>query len=117
MNETAMSRIYPFLFQLPGILMCLAGVTVAALRWKSAPRAALWCLLGFGFLLLNHLASTAMFIVIPMLAQQARGSTFTVTSVMPFASVALSLFGNAALVMLLVAVFVGRNHTSSRDPR
>ena len=44
--------LHSFLMQLPVLLMCLAAVAVVLGKWRQAPRASLWALLGFGLALI-----------------------------------------------------------------
>jgi hypothetical protein len=97
-----------FATQLPILLVCLAACVIVLVRWKDAPRASLWALLGFGL-------SLGLCIVVPVVQTSVQtwmirsGDAPSRTSV--FAALALlwSVLRAVSYALLLVAVFAGRS--------
>ncbi len=92
---------------LPIMIISLAAMAMAIVRWRQAPRACLFCLLGFGIVLC---ASAGMpFLQYFLIFGPARSSPGSMSVVMAVFSVTWSLLNAGAYVMLALAVFAGRS--------
>jgi hypothetical protein len=98
------------LYQAPSLLAGLLGIIFAAINWHRAPRASMWAMLGFVLMMVVGLASP--------IAQQIffvnRASSPNFIIWLRLASLSFSLLSGASHVMLLVAIYVGRNDPQPR---
>jgi hypothetical protein len=97
---------------LPTVLVCIAALVISILRWQHAPRAALFSVLGFGLIAFNSVFGVFFYGVF---VNFAHGQT-SMMSVIMLISFFRTLLNAGALVLLLVAVFVGRESKRDKSP-
>lgn len=96
-----------FPYYLPMMVVCIVGLVVAINRWRQAPEASLWAVLGFGI---------ALFICLGMPVAQVLARSWAlgdghhseriwVFGVLSFAG---SILHAAVYAFLLVAIYTGR---------
>ncbi len=91
--------------RLPYILICVAGLVVALMRWSRHPRTSLLALLGSATLLLSSLATIVVYDLVSLainrwaMAMERAETLFTATSFVAFTVDAIGV------ALLLVAVF------------
>jgi hypothetical protein len=94
--------------QLPVFFVALVGAFVTISRWKEAPSAGIWSLLGFGIAALLCILVPAGQMGLRYWLIQNHGHS----SQLPLAFTALAIFWSvlraASYVLLLVAIFAGR---------
>jgi hypothetical protein len=97
-----------FAAQVPLLAVCILALIVIATKWKQAPEAARWAFLGFGLgLLLCLITPIGQWLIQSwILESSGRGNLVWVLSVFGFANVILHA---GVYVLLLVAIFAGRN--------
>ena len=95
------------LMHLPIIMIGLAVIVIAIVKWRQAPQASLFCLLGFGIIVSLSVGMPFVQYFLIMgpgkLAPGGMGVWMTVLSV------SWSLLVAVAYVLLAVAVFAGRS--------
>src|SRR6185437_11808049 len=96
----------------PTLLVCIAAFVFSFLRWKQAPRAALFCAIGFGLLTVNAIIGVFAFALI-LSRNLTSGSNLTAFQVV---SVLRLLINIAGLVFLLIAVFSDRQPKTTSSP-
>ncbi|HXE41481.1 MAG TPA: hypothetical protein VN516_00550 [Candidatus Baltobacteraceae bacterium] len=96
----------------PTLLVCIAAFVFCFLRWKQAPRAALFCAIGFGLLTLNAIIGVFGYALVlnGNLGNHSNLVAFQVLSVFRL------LINIAALIFLLIAVFSDRQPKSVSSP-
>ncbi|MEQ1859336.1 MAG: hypothetical protein ABMA13_05325 [Chthoniobacteraceae bacterium] len=93
--------------QLPVVLVCIAGLVVAVVKWRESGGAAKWALLGFGAVLF---LSFAMPVVYSMINQSKIAGT-DIAQIRAFhmrLNVLWSVLRAVSYGLLLVAIFAGR---------
>ena len=95
------------LMHLPVVLISLGAIVIAMMRWRQAPQASLFCLLGFGIILCLSVGMPfVQYFLIMGPGRPAMGAAGTWMS-------ALGVFWSGlvavAYVLLTVAVFAGRS--------
>ena len=104
-----------FAMYLPMVLVCLGAGVVVLIKWRNAPTAALWALLGFG---LGLFLCFAMPIGHTLLQQWVFRSGEQASRMWVFStfSIAGSVLHAVVYVFLLVAIFAGRLKPDSTIP-
>jgi hypothetical protein len=92
---------------LPVVMVCLVAITIAIVKWRQAPLAALLCTLGFGIII--GLSTVMPFVQYFLLMGPARPAGGAVSVWMTILSVIWSGLVAVAYVLLAVAVFAGRS--------
>lgn len=93
--------------RIPMILLCLAGMLVAILRSGRRPTAHLLLGLGLGLFLLRSYVFTGLAYNLPDLAEQFH---FRLRSLALTVSLIDNLFYAITIIMIVCAVFIGRQH-------
>jgi hypothetical protein len=99
------------LMHLPILMISLAAIVIAITRWRQAPQASLFCLLGFGVIFC--LSAGMPFVQHFLISGTARSSPNNMAAVMAAFSLSWSVLVAVAYVLLTVAVFAGRSKPSS----
>jgi hypothetical protein len=92
---------------LPVLLISLAAIVIAIVRWRQAPQACLFCLLGFG--LVFCLSTVMPFLQYFLIMGPGRQAADVRNAMMSVFSVTWSLLVAVAYVLLAVAIFAGRS--------
>jgi hypothetical protein len=104
-----------FVMQLPSLLVCLAAGVVLLVRWRQAPGASLWALLGFGLAALLGL-------IIPVVQSTVqywlmnRGDMARHAAIFGALAMVWSVLRALTYVLLLVAVFTDRPAQATPPP-
>jgi hypothetical protein len=96
------------LLQLPTILILLAGIAMAAMRWKKHSRISLLALIGFVLLLLAMLLGLSSSLSATFMMQMGMSMSGYATFVAVI-SVARSVFEIIGFGLLVAAIFNGRS--------
>ena len=100
-----------FLYQLPVFIACVAGLIITVASWRKSPSASLWALLGFGLAL-------ALCVLVPVGQQIAfqliQGEAMTRAKLNSVLSLFWSMLRATSYVLLLIAVYAGRQEPASR---
>jgi hypothetical protein len=104
---------YLLLRRLPIILMALAGILIAIVRWKRHPKVSLLAVLGMGLFLLESLTFMFVYYFLPRFVE--RGWTFgSVTTLYALAQACQDFLFAAVIILLVVAAFSQREPPASR---
>jgi hypothetical protein len=95
------------LMHLPILMISLAAVVVALVRWRQAPQASLFCMLGFGVIFC--LSAGMPFIQYFLIMGPGRPTGGGMGVLMTVFSVSWSALTAVAYVLLALAVFAGRS--------
>jgi hypothetical protein len=96
------------LMHLPILMISLAAVVIAIVRWRRAPQACLFCLLGFGVIF--FLSAVMPFVQYFLIMGPGRsGGSSGMGTLMTVMGVAWSGLTAVAYVLLAMAVFAGRS--------
>jgi len=117
MNNPVELRVFfsMFAMHLPTLVICLVAGVIILLRWRQAPTASLWALLGFGLALVLCFAmpigqAVLQFWVFQSGAREVRMWAFTAFSIMG------SVLHAVVYAFLLVAIFAGRSKPAAAVP-
>jgi len=97
--------------QLPVLIVALVGVIVTLTRWKDAPSARVWSLLGFGIAIILCFLVPASQVGVRYWIMQNPMNHVTVTTAFTVLTIFWSVLRAASYVSLLVAIFAGRPGT------
>ena len=96
----------------PTLLVCGAAFVVSFLRWKQAPRAALFCAIGFGLLTLNAIINVVAYTLI-LNPNFRSGGGLVAFQVISLFRILINISG---LVFLLIAIFSDRLPKTNSSP-
>ena len=100
-----------FLYQLPVFIACVAGIIITVASWRKSPSASLWALLGFALaLVLCVLVPLAQQIVFQLMQGEAMARA-KLSSVLSYF---WSMLRAVSYVLLLIAVYAGRQQQTAR---
>jgi hypothetical protein len=104
--------------QLPILFVCLVACIVIVIRWKQAPRGAMWALLGFSLALSLCIGIPMAQTWVHLWVIQNVDTNSHRASILTGLSLLWSVLRAATYALLLVAVFAGRATPSaaSRPP-
>jgi hypothetical protein len=98
------------IFHLPIVMISLAAIVIALVKWRQAPSAALFCLLGFGIIFC--LSTVMPMLQFFLIAGPGRSASGGVNAWVSAISVVWSLMAAVAYVLLAMAIFAGRSKPS-----
>jgi hypothetical protein len=96
------------LIQLPIFIVAFVGAIITLNRWKDAPAAGGWSLLGFGIAILLCILVPASQLGVRYWLAHNSGNASTLTTIYTALAVVWSLLRAISYVFLLIAVFAGR---------
>ena len=110
MNSNDEIRMLASLFavQVPVLVICFVACVVILARWKEAPKAALWALLGFGLAALLGFVVPAAQTGLQTWIRQT-GHTVEGTQAMAGLGFLWSVLRAISYLLLLIAIFSGRS--------
>ena len=98
---------------LPTLLFCIAGLVVISVKWKQAPKACLWAMLGLGLMLLLSLVMPLAYTLVSSWQMQGHPSVRNLGMIYAVMGFVWSGFHVVSMVFLLIAVFAGRPRPST----
>jgi hypothetical protein len=98
--------------QLPVFFVALIGAFVTIGRWKEAPSAGIWSLLGFGIAALLCILVPVSQVGVRYWLSHNSGHSSEVQMIFTALTVFWSIFRAASYILLLVAIFAGRPKTA-----
>ena len=109
MNNMDLIKVFLSMFAmyLPMVLVCLGAGVVVLIKWRNAPAAALWALLGFGLGLILCFAMPIGHTLLQQWVFRSGEQASRIWAVSTFAIVG-SVLHAVVYVLLLVAIFAGR---------
>ena len=110
MNSNDEIRMLASLFavQIPVLVICFVACVVILARWKEAPKAALWALLGFGLAALIAFIAPAAQTGLQTWIRQS-GHTAEGLQAMAGLGFLWSVLRAISYLLLLIAIFAGRS--------
>ena len=104
-----------YITQLPIFAVCLAATIAIVFRWKQAPRASMWALMGFGLAAVLCLVIPIAQVGVQQWVVQTSGGSIASRSRTIFTAMSLLWSSPRAVTyaLLLVAIFVGRAEAES----
>ena len=98
-------------FRLPGILVCVAGIIVAIIKWRSAKAAAILVLFACLTTILLSLVMAGAYPCVQYFREASSAPYENIRSIMLMIRGLDALIGIVPPVLLLVAAFIGRKKT------
>lgn len=104
---------YVLLRRLPVLLLLLAGILFAIIRWKRHPKVSVLTVLGLGLFLLQSLAFTFVYFFLPRLQERAGWSPRNTNNLYTVVEVCQDMFYSIVIVLLVGAAFSQRKPQTS----
>jgi hypothetical protein len=101
-----------FIQQAPILVVSLAAVIMAVVKWRQAPTPSLLCFLGFGLILLLSLVSPVVYTWLPRLMRDRPGLGGVYTAIGILHAFLLAI----AFAVILLAIFADRNRPTAAAP-